>query len=100
MGKRLHVNPDERYKLLVEVDLLAHGHPAFRPRPMYYNVLLGKLISHLRAIFSAATKCVKKASSLRFLLFLHNFSLHPPWVLVACAAIHSSCKMPLYTDSI
>ena len=38
MGKRLHDNPDERYKPLVEVDLLAHEHPAFRSRSMYYNV--------------------------------------------------------------
>ena len=38
MGKRLHEKLDERYKPLVEVDLLAHGHPAFHPRPMYYNV--------------------------------------------------------------
>jgi hypothetical protein len=29
---------NERYKPLVEVDLLAHGHPAFRPRPTHYNV--------------------------------------------------------------
>jgi len=29
---------DMRYKPLVEVDLLARAHPAFHPRPTYYNV--------------------------------------------------------------
>jgi hypothetical protein len=38
MGKRSHGKVDVRYKLLVEVDLLAHAHPAIHPRPMYYNV--------------------------------------------------------------
>ena len=38
MGKRSHENLDARYKLLVEVDLLAYVHPAIRPKPMYYNV--------------------------------------------------------------
>src|SRR5581483_8223941 len=50
MGKRSHENPDARYKLLVEVDLLAHAHPAFHPRLMYYNVYANKLLSFLGAI--------------------------------------------------
>jgi hypothetical protein len=31
MGKRLYEKSNGRYKPLVEVDLLAHVHPAFRP---------------------------------------------------------------------
>jgi len=37
MGKRLHVSTNERYKPLVEVDLLARGHLALHPRSTYYN---------------------------------------------------------------
>ena len=37
-GEKVARKSGERYKLLVEVDLLADGHPAFHPRPMYYNV--------------------------------------------------------------
>src|SRR5947209_1008594 len=50
MGKRLYVNSDERCKPLVEVDLLAHEHPAFHPRLTYYNVSVIKLISLFEAI--------------------------------------------------
>jgi hypothetical protein len=50
MGKRPHENSDARYKPLVEVDLLAHAHPAFHPRLMYYNVYANKLLSFLGAI--------------------------------------------------
>jgi len=38
MGKRLRDNQMHATSLLVEVDLLAREHPAFHPRPMYYNV--------------------------------------------------------------
>ena len=37
-GKGCTNYSDACYKLLVEVDMLAHIHPAFHPRLMYYNV--------------------------------------------------------------
>jgi hypothetical protein len=37
-GEKAARNMDARYKPLVEVDMLAHGHPAYHPRLMYYNV--------------------------------------------------------------
>ena len=37
-GKGCTLNQMHATSLLVEVDLLAHEHPAFHPRPMYYNV--------------------------------------------------------------
>jgi len=37
-GEKVARMSDERYKLLVEVDMLAREHPAFHSEPIYYNV--------------------------------------------------------------
>ncbi|HEX6110554.1 MAG TPA: hypothetical protein VFZ02_14165 [Ktedonobacteraceae bacterium] len=37
-GKGCTNNQMYATSLLVEVDMLAYEHPAFHPRPMYYNV--------------------------------------------------------------
>jgi hypothetical protein len=50
-GKGCTDTPDARYKLLVEVDLLAHVHPAFHPRPTYYNVQASKMLVLSQRIF-------------------------------------------------
>ena len=51
-GQGCTYDSGERCKPLVEVDLLAHEHPAFHPRFTYYNGSVIKLISLFEANFT------------------------------------------------
>jgi len=83
MGKRSHETSDARCKPLVEVDLLAHTHPAFHPRLMYYNVSLRKLLSFLGANSLQREIRVGRGHQELFTLFLYHspftwYYLRPP----------------------
>lgn len=68
MGKRLYEKSNGRYKPLVEVDLLAHVHPAFRPGLciITYN---SPNCYHFRGQFSQLAETRHKSVS--FLSFSH-----------------------------
>jgi hypothetical protein len=85
MGKRSHETSDARCKPLVEVDLLAHTHPAFHPRPMYYNVSLRKLLSFLGAISLQREIRVGRGHQELFTLFSIVPHLHNSIYVLLCS---------------
>ena len=76
-GEKVARNSDACCKPLVEVDLLAHTHPAFHPRLMYYNVSLRNLLSFLGAISLQREIRIGRGHQERFMLF----SCHPPFTV-------------------
>ena len=68
MGKRLYEKSNGRYKPLVEVDLLAHVHPAFRPSLciITYN---SPNCYHFQGQFSQLAEI--RSKDVRFLRFSH-----------------------------